>query len=129
MTFEQLKNHQDYEISNEFPFTIRRISNGREISEWFDVKGYVVIKLNNKPYKKHRIIAEQFIENDDPTTKTQVDHINHDKSDYRIENLRWISNKENCRNKSKHSGIEYTFVKELNEETTIEINEYKCCCL
>ena len=43
----------------------------------------------------HRIIAFTFIENDDPQKKTQVDHINEDKKDNCVENLRWITPSDN----------------------------------
>ena len=125
MSFEVIRNHEDYEILNEYPHTIRRRRDGRVNSEWYNNKGYVTVKLNQKSYKKHRIIAEQFIENDDPDTKTQVDHINHDRSDNRIENLRWISNRDNCKNKSYHKGVEYTFITELDEGNSFEIDEYR----
>ena len=125
MTYEIIRNHQDYEILNEYPHTIRRKRDGRITSEWIDQKGYVRIKLSQKIYMKHRIIAEQFIENDDPETKTQVDHINHDRSDNRIENLRWISNRDNCKNKSKHCGFEYVFISELDEDNSFEIDSYR----
>ena len=125
MTFETLNNHPDYLILNEYPFTIKKRSNNYIINEWFDTKGYVTIKLNQRSYKKHRIIAEQFIPNDDPINKTQVDHINHDKSDYHLQNLRWISNQDNCKNKSKHRSIDYIFINELNEETSFEITSFK----
>ena len=124
MSFVLLRNHPDYEILTEYPHTIRRHRDQYQISEWFDQKGYVKLKMNQKAYMKHRIIAEQFIENDDPN-KNQVDHINHNRSDNRIDNLRWISNRDNCKNKSRHRGIEYTFITELDEDNSIEINEYK----
>ena len=88
MTFEVLRNHPNYEILNVYPHTIRRRRDSHIISEWYDTKGYTVVKLNQKAYKKHRIIAEQYIENDDPATKTQVDYINHNRTDNRITNLR-----------------------------------------
>lgn len=40
----------------------------------------------------HRLVALAFIENDDTTTKLEVDHINDDKSDYSVENLQWVTN-------------------------------------
>ena len=125
MSYVELVNHSDYEILNEYPHTIRCKRDGRVINESFDQKGYVRIRLNGKQYRKHRLIAKQFIENDDPDTKTQVDHINHDRSDNRIDNLRWISNRDNCKNKSRHLGVEYTFITELNEYKSFEIDSYR----
>lgn len=37
------------------------------------------------PYQKHRLVALQWIDNDDPTTKIEVDHINKDRTDYHID--------------------------------------------
>ena len=44
----------DYEILNQYPFTIRRKSNKRELNEKLDTYGYIRVYLNRKPYKKHR---------------------------------------------------------------------------
>ena len=124
MTYVPLLNYEnDYEILNQHPFTIRRKKDEYEIKEWFDHKGYVVIKLNQRRYLKHVIIAKQFITNDDPDKKTQVDHINHNKSDYHIENLRWVSASENQMNRSKANGIVYEFVDDLPDEAIV-VDEY-----
>ncbi len=45
----------------------------------------------------HRLVASAFIVNDDPKTKKVVDHINELKFDYRLENLRWLSQSENSK--------------------------------
>ena len=100
-----LIDHDDYEILNEYPFTIRRKKDSYEISEFKNGKGYIGVKLNGNKHYKHILVAKQFIENDDPDHKTQVDHINHDRTDYHIENLRWITPSNNQRNKSVHNGI------------------------
>ena len=58
--------------------------------------GYYYVNLKCKHVPLHRIIAMAFIPN--PLNKPQIDHINTIKTDNRIENLRWVTLKENMNN-------------------------------
>lgn len=59
--------------------------------------------INGKPYNisTHRAVALTWIPN--PDNLPEVDHINRNKQDNRVENLRWISRSENCKNKGVQS--------------------------
>ena len=108
----------NYEISTTYPHDIRRRGSKRNafIKPKDNGCGYYQVCLDGKYMYVHRIIAMQFIENDDPIHKTQVDHINRIRSDNRIENLRWVSASTNNRNKSSWNGVEYEFVNKLPED-------------
>lgn len=63
-------------------------------------RGYCVVVLckDNKTYPNlvHRLVAETFIPN--PLNKPVVDHIDTDRQNNKVENLRWVTTKENCLN-------------------------------
>ncbi len=62
-------------------------------------QGYRVVSINNKNWKTHRIVwALHYGE----WPKKQLDHINGNKSDNNIKNLREVSDSENSQNLKKH---------------------------
>ena len=115
-----------YEIYNEYPFYIRKKKNGRIVKEGLMNNGYVRLRLNNVQYLKHKIVAMQFIPNDQPLIKTDVDHINHDRSDFHLENLRWVSRSQNNLNKSSYKNIDYEFIdyEDVVDDDLVEVRDY-----
>lgn len=63
--------------------------------------GYIRVRLNGKCYQAHRIIYEMHYGR--IPELMEIDHINHDRADNKIENLRIVTVKENRKNQSRSS--------------------------
>lgn len=94
--------------------------------------GYLVVGLrnrgNDKTFLVHRLLAAAFIPN--PENKPEVNHKDADKGNHSIENLEWVTRKENIQHASKMGlvggkscpGSTNPFSK-LNEEQVARIKE------
>ena len=118
-TYETLKVDSDYEICTKYPYQIRRKSDHYEPSESYNNDGYIQVNLNKVCYGKHVVLATQWIENDDPEHKTQVDHINKHRDDNHIENLRWVTRSKNLENRSSCKGIVYEYFDDIPDESIV----------
>ena len=91
--WKNIDNADGFMVSN-----LGRILEGEKILlPVINKSGYCLVSIKKnkkrKHYKLHRLVAEAFIPN--PNNKPEVDHINTDKTDNRVENLRWVTHFEN----------------------------------
>lgn len=94
--FKDIKGYPGYQISN-----LGRIwssKSNKYLSPVPNNIGYLQIKMiaaNGKRKNElvHRLVALMFIDN--PQGKPEVNHINHQKNDNRVENLEWVTKSEN----------------------------------
>ena len=69
-----------------------------------NTNGYVVVQLFNKKYYAHRIIWKMF--NTVIPKGMQVDHINNNRTDNRIENLQLVTHKQNSQRRNSSKGYQ-----------------------
>lgn len=75
------------------------IVNGKEKKWRYNADGYVVISLKTsegwRSERVHRIVATAFIPN--PENKTEVNHLDYNRKNPKVDNLEWTTHEENVR--------------------------------
>ena len=112
------KTHQ---IFTAYPYPIRKKSTMRVLKEQTNCD-YIQVYLCGHTRRKHRLIALQFVPN--PDHLPYVDHINRNKHDNHIENLRWVTARENQLNKEQYKRVQDDVYLDALPEGCIKISEY-----
>lgn len=101
----------------------RNGTNGGIRKQSIDKDGYkqiILFKDNKKYYKRvHRLVAEAFIPN--LKEKPEINHLNNNRKDNRVENLEWCTNKENLEysHKQKRQRINAKPIKAINKDLNL----------
>lgn len=82
------------------------------LKQSIDKDGYKIVHINKKNYRVHRLIAKTFIVNQQ--NKQQVNHINCNKQDNRVENLEWVTPSENIKHAYDNNLININNIKKAH---------------
>lgn len=110
MELKQINGYTDYFIGSD-GFVYRRLKKNRGLRKLKGMPnsgGYKAVQLwkdgeKSERFLVHRLVALYFIPN--PEEKPEVDHINGNRIDNRVENLRWATRTENSNNRHKKEEI------------------------
>lgn len=119
---EPIKGYEEYEIdTNGIVYSKKR----KPLKYSLNHNGYCIINfyINHKRigFGIHTLVAKQFIPNDD-ANKTQVNHIDGDKTNNNVDNLEWVTQQENMRHSVDVLG-NYIGAKNCNAKTIKGINK------
>lgn len=118
--WREIDGFPDYEVSNlgrvcSFKGKYPRIKKLRKNRD-----GYLQIQLwhgGKQVMKKvHRLVAEAFVPN--PENKPQVNHIDENKLNNVVDNLEWVTRKENCNHGTRNSRLAEVQGKAVVQYTT-----------
>jgi hypothetical protein len=96
--WRQIEGKGNYSVSS-FG-NIRNNKTGRLLKQYINGSGYYHIDLSyDKHLKVHQLVGKTFIEN--PENKLCIDHIDNNRLNNNLTNLRWATHNENMRNRKK----------------------------
>ena len=95
--------------------TIIGLARGRELKQRLNRDGYLFVTVGDLTHRTskpvHRIIAELFVENDDPANKVEVNHIDTNRQNPKADNLEWTTHLDNVRHSVELGNYEKPYFK------------------
>ena len=105
-------------------FKQKKYEQGRIITPIINKHGYIDYRFNVNGKRKHillhHIIVKLFIDKNFDSSKFEVDHKDHNRTNNSIDNLCIVSRSENCRNMSSMNGKEFNFVNDIGNALIID---------
>jgi len=94
MSWVTIVDFPNYEVSD--AGEVRNSKTGKVMKGGVKRNGYAQVKLSGHWSTVHRLVAQHFIEN--PENKPCVDHIDRNRVNNHLSNLRWVTQSENRQN-------------------------------
>jgi hypothetical protein len=113
--YQIIKDYPDYAVSTHG--NLCSIRNKELLSKFSDKGGYFRVGLYKNKKRKmlyvSRLVALAFIDN--PENKKFVDHIDRDKTNNNISNLRWVTRCENQQNRDCVENAKHIYITKTNK--------------
>ena len=105
-------------VSNKGNVVSRKRGGCRPLRVCYNNAGYQMVNASRPPQYVHRLVAETWIDN--PNHYRDVNHINGDKTDNRVENLEWTTHDQNIRHAMRTGLIKTTPVRIVETDDVYE---------
>lgn len=100
-TMRPIVDYPGYYITEKGDIFSDKYGDLRKLKPAINCRGYLntILRKNGKSYNErvHRLVAKTYIPN--PINAPEVDHIDRDKLNNNVDNLRWVSRSENLKNR------------------------------
>lgn len=138
--WKDIEGYEDlYEVSDEG--NVRNKNTGKLLKPGKNNRGYLCVHLSKDGISKHktihRLVAKAFIPN--PNNESEVDHIDKNRSNNNVDNLRWVNHQENIDHSNSKAVNQYfpngklfaTYksTQEASRQTGISQGNICQCCL
>jgi hypothetical protein len=118
--FRKIGGYDNYEVSN--CGNVRNVKTGRVLKPGEDGDNYLMVCLSRngktQTLKIHKLVATAFLGDSEGR---DVDHKDRNNQNNALDNLRYVSTSENCKNISGH-GHKYKYIKEISPDAVIVEN-------
>ena len=112
-TWKTVGTFENYEVSN--LGNVRNKNTLKVMKQCNDKDGYKLVNLSNKGktklFRVHRLVLSTFTKD----SSKQVNHINENKQDNNLENLEWVSCKENINHGTRNKRVSKKLSKKINQ--------------
>ena len=100
-----IEDFPNYLIYDDGRIWSKKYGGGRWMKQSTNSREYLNVNLSrnskHKWWRVNRLVALHYIPN--PENKPDVDHIDHNRQNNHVSNLRWVTKQENCANRGKRN--------------------------